>query len=440
MSEQRVLVRVDAGMGIGHGHLVRVLAVAKTLVERGYQVTVATRARGEHARHLVSAAGAQLLALPGLEPGETADGPAWPTARQEDDANRVLAADSGPWGAVVVDHYRLDARWERLFRPHTQRLVVIDDLANRPHDTDVLVDHNWYGTATATRYRGLVPESTTLLLGPRYALIQADYRAARMDRAPVRHPPQRIVVSFGGTDVCGQTIRALRGLDVVPEAEVAVVMGSERAVTDELRLAVEARPRTSLDVELPTLAPLLRVADLAIGAGGISTWERLCLRVPSLVTTVSANQSGVSRALHDARMTRWLGVAGEVTVDDYRAALRLHVGSAPLDIAPIVDGHGAPRVGYAILPTEDRVRVRPATVADDASFVTAAESGIVDGQGPVAWRRRALWFARAVQRGDSVQVLECGGTPVGVIGGPEGEREQADRFVPVTKVRERWET
>lgn len=431
MTDPRVLIRADAGMGVGHGHLVRVLAIARELVARGCDVTVVTRATGERARGMIAAAGARCAALPALEPWQVADGPVWATSRQEEDAARVLDVAEGPWHAVVVDHYHLDARWEGLLRPHASRLVAVDDLADRPHDVDVLVDHNWYGPGTAARYRRLVPEGTTQLLGPRYALLHTEYRDARTPQQERVHPPRHVVVSFGGTDVSGQTLTAFRALDVVPEATITVVVGERGAVTEALRSAVDQRAGARLCVELPGLASVLRSADLAIGAGGTSTWERFCLGVPALVTTVSENQSGVTRAFHEEGMTRWIGVAGEVGVDDYRDALRAYLNAAPLDIPPIVDGYGAARVALAVVPPRGEPSVRPARLEDDASFVTAGGAGIGDDGGAETWRRRAAWFARAVGEGAAVQIVEREGTPVGVIGGPDGAGVRLDPHAAV---------
>lgn len=417
-------------MGLGHGHLVRTLAVIHSLTSRGVQATVATRARGERVASLIAQAGARQVELPTAQVDGTADGPTWSPERQVADAEQMLEQAGGGWDAILVDHYQLDVVWEAAIRASTERLVVIDDLANRPHQADVLVDHNWYGRHTADRYRDLVDVSTCLLLGPRYALLHPNYADHRRHRTPVAHPPRRVLVSFGGTDPRGQTIQVIRALSVLPTAEVDVVMGTAAAVSDELLAAVSARPSTRLHVELPGLAPLLARADLVLGAAGTSTWERLCMRVPALVTTVSASQSGVTRALHEAGMTQWIGMADGVDVEAYQCALHRYVESRPMDLPAIVDGHGAARVSLAAVPMEwSEPTVREARADDDASFNTAGGAGIIDRDGPAAWRRRSRWF----QEGANTQIVEVAGVPVGVLGGPEYAGTAMDPYIFETR-------
>ncbi|WP_193315395.1 UDP-2,4-diacetamido-2,4,6-trideoxy-beta-L-altropyranose hydrolase [Nostocoides sp. F2B08] len=426
MAEPRVLVRVDAGMGIGHGHLVRSLAVVRTLTSRGVHVTVATRAQGGHVEAMITAAGAHQVALPAGDAGENAIGRVWPAERQEADVRLVFDLVGRGWDAVVVDHYRLDAAWESVAAERGGRLVVIDDLANRAHRADVLVDHNWYGSHTSQRYRELVDPSTDLLLGPRYALLQSDYLCGR-EHGPVVHPPRRVVVSYGGTDAGGQSARAVDALDVMQGAEVDVVVGSAAAVTEDL-VAATARRGARLHVELPSLAPLYARADLALGASGTATWERLRLGVPALVTTVGEGQSGVTRALHEAGLTRWIGTAADATVDIYRSALRDYLDDGPMDIPALVDGYGAVRVGFAVVPPHSgELSMRDALPQDAAAFVTAGGAGIGDDEGVTAWRRRDEWFG--TQASGAVQIVELAGVPVGVVGGPGGSGRVLDSYV-----------
>jgi len=427
MTEPRVVVRVDAGMGIGHGQLVRSLAVVRALTSRGVQVAVATRAHGDLVAAMIAAAGAAHVALPPGDTGENATDPVWPSDLQQADARLVFDRVGRGWDAAVVDHYRLDAAWEAVAAEHVGRVVVIDDLANRLHRANVLVDHNWYGAHTSQRYRGLIDPSTDLLLGPRYALLQADYRRGR-EQGPVVHPPQRVVVSYGGTDAGGQSARAVDGLDVVEGAEIDVVVGSSALVTDELVAASERRG-ARLHVELSSLAPLYARADLALGASGTATWERLCLRVPALVTTVGDSQSGVTQALTEAGLTRWIGTAANANVDTYRKALLEYLDEGPMDIPALVDGYGAARVGFAIVPPgAGEPNVRDALPSDAAAFVTAGNAGIDDQEGVTAWRRRSDWFD--AQASGVIKIVEIAGVPVGVVGGPGGAGTVLDSYVP----------
>lgn len=410
-SERHVLIRVDAGMGIGFGHLTRCLSLCRLLIELGTTVTVATRAAAPEILSRILEAGASLLQLPGSTVAERADGPVWGAQRQRADADAILDYDPNrQWDAVVVDHYQLDINWEQSLAHATKRLIAIDDLANRRHSVHVIVDHNWYGQGTNERYSGLVDENTQILLGPRYAILDTRYVAHRQTREPVRTPPERVMVSFGGTDVGNQSVKAVRALLDFPTINVEVVLGTRRVLSDELGDVVR-HPRVRLHIALPNLADLMSTVDLVVGAGGTATWERLCMRLPAIVTTVSENQSGVTRAFHQAGITTWLGTADSVGVADYHAAITSALAGELPAPPPIVDGHGAARVALAIRPpVESALKARAATSADQASFVTAGQRG---GAGPPAWAEAGRLFTQRIARGDIVEILELGDTPVG---------------------------
>lgn len=422
-SSPTVLVRVDAGLAMGFGHLTRCLALVQALSERGVAVHVATRADSAGLHERIRANGAEVQQLSPLPDSEPADGPVWAAAVQRADATESVNAEAR-WDAVVVDHYRLDSEWERVARENTSRIVAIDDLANRQHSVDFLVDHNWYGPGTANRYDSLVDDNTSLLLGPRYAILQREYAEVRRERQPVVQPPRRVLVSFGGTDVSGQTLAVIGALREFPDLIVDVVVGSRRVLTSELEHAVASRPHTQLHVELPTLAPLLGLADLVIGAGGTATWERLCLGVPALVTTVSANQSGVTATFHRDGVSQWLGIAEDVTVQHYVDAIADYIRNPELRVPPAVDGFGAQRVGYAVVPPGTHpLAARTPDEYDDAAYATAGAAGIADGGGVRTWHERAADFAEDRRVVDRVKILEYGKTPVGVTEFKDGHRQ-----------------
>lgn len=411
LSRARVLIRVDAGMGIGYGHLNRCLALARCLTTRGVSVTFATRGHAPQNLRRIREVGAEYIQLPDPVSDELADGPVWDAERQRRDAQASLGGSHPKWDAVVVDHYRLDCHWERVARSSAARIVVIDDLANRLHDADVLVDHNWYGRDTGNRYAHLVPPGATLLLGPRYAMLHREYVEARLNRPPVQFPPARVMVSFGGTDVGRQTEEAVSALLSFPEFHVDAVVGTLDAVTTTLREQAE-HPNVTLHVALRSLAHLMAKTDFAIGAGGTATWERICMGVPSIVTTVSENQSGVTRAFHEEGLTHWLGRASSVSSSDYKAALHDVLANPPSPVLPIVDGHGTERVGLAVVaPAGADLALRSADRYSVASVITAGSGG---PGGPEVWRERLDTFQAGLETGHGPQLIMLSGIPVGV--------------------------
>lgn len=411
-----VLIRADAGLGMGFGHMMRCLALARALTQRGATVTVAARVGDDGVKRRVRDAGAELVVLGDIDPDETANGPAWPESRQRADATALVTRFPQGFDAVVVDHYRLDESWETVWREQGARVVVIDDLASRPHAADVLVDHNWYGSGTARRYADLVSRSTMLLFGPRYALLQPEYAQLRVPTRDSVREVRSIIVNFGGTDVSGQSVLAVAALAQFPQIEVNVVVGTVAAVTPRLTAAIDQHPRARLHVEVPSLAPLLASSDLAIGAGGTGTWERLCMKVPALVTTVSENQSGVTRQFDRDGVVRWLGTAQTVTVDTYVAALRDVVDNGWPELPDVVDGYGAGRVAMAVLNApHPPTTVVVATDRDAASYVTAGGAGVFDDGGSEIWRTRTALFYDRASQSPPPAVVWATDVPVGIM-------------------------
>ncbi len=416
-----MLVRADGGREVGGGHVIRCITLADSLRRRGADVTFALRDdTGGFVERIVQA-GHAVRRMPDQPlPHSLLSGP-WPHELQELDLSLVLELASGPFDAVVVDHYGLDAHWENGVKRHTSRVLAIDDLANRRHDVDIIVDQNWYGGETMSRYHGLVDEETLQLLGPRYALLQSAYAAARRHLPERHHPPHRIVVSFGGSDPKNETERVLAGLstDEFRDIAVDVVVGARSALTDRSAEAIRRRPNTELHVGLPTMANLLLDADLVIGASGSGTWERLCLDVPAIVTTTSAAHSGVTSALASAGITVWAGISGEVSGDDYRELLLDYMAKPPPPSPPLVDGRGAERIALAL--TADlagKLTLRPATSLDVPQFIGSDPSGPPgEGRqldGPEVWAAERSRFWRGLDdTATALLVVEVDGTPVG---------------------------
>lgn len=390
------------------GHVVRQLALARELAARGAEVVFVTR----QVEPRVVTAGFRCLPLDLPAPESTRP---WAVEDQLVDARATIALAGGRVDTVVVDHYGLDRTWEAKVRTVTDRIVAVDDLADRHREVDVVVDHNWYGAGSDGRYGEVVPAGTRTLLGPRHALLHHDYAAARRTARPRAWPPRRALVSFGGTDPGGETravVEALQGTGL--DLEVDVVVGTPSTVTDELVAAVESLPGARLQVALPSLVASLADADLAFGASGTATWERMCLDVPAVVTTTAPHQSGVTRALAEAGFTTWAGLSGQVGPDGYRALVAELLEKGPRLAPPLVDGHGAARVAAAVRPGPGERVLRPATGRD-------APVDVARGDDPANWTAAAARFA-ADLADPSVDLLvaEVDGVPTEVLRRPRG--------------------
>lgn len=414
-TSRRVLIRADAGQGTGYGHIVRCMTIARVLTSHDVDVVVAVREPSEDVIARVHQAGARVHRMRGSHPAGRA---VLAPDVQRSDALAALAHDDlsedDGWDVVIVDHYRLDAVWENEARTYARCLVAIDDLADRHHDVDVLVDHNWYGDGTANRYQRLVPSHTVQLLGPRYCLLDAAYATQRATRRDVQRPPRRLLVNFGGTDAAGQTMTAALAALSHTDLRVEIVVGSPAAVSEQLAELAASENRVTLHIAQPNLASLLAQVDLVIGASGTGTWERMCMGVPSIVTTVNESQSGVTRALSQAKACVWLGVAANVGEEDYANALTQAISGDEISPLEVVDGFGSARVALRLMDSglEDAER-RPATDADNASYVSLRASVDPDS-GPEQWRAFDADFKRLRADGSHFDILSIEDVPIGV--------------------------
>lgn len=267
----------NAGASVGGGHVLRCLALARALRLRGARCVFATPGPG---RRLVERFGG-----PDIE-AVTAEADAW----------LAIAADLRP-AAVIVDHYGVGAEMEAALRAPRRPVLVLDDLADRPHACDLLLDPG-YGRGPDA-YRDLVPREASLLLGPDYALLRPEFSARRAAAfAPVGQAVARVFVSFGLSDVGGIAARAVDLLRrAAPDVRLDVALASSAESLPPLTRRAADDSRLHLHVDATEVAPLLAEADIAIGAGGSTTWERACLGAPALAVAVAENQRGLLAAL-----------------------------------------------------------------------------------------------------------------------------------------------
>jgi UDP-2,4-diacetamido-2,4,6-trideoxy-beta-L-altropyranose hydrolase len=351
-----VAVRADAGGEIGIGHLVRCLTLAATLREDGARVRLVARRLPAHLRRLVEAQRIELREIGGTPaPPAAGDLPHshWLATTQEHDADETAAvlADS-TWDWLVVDHYGLDARWHGRLRHRARGVLVIDDLADRDLDCDLLLDQNLV-PELETRYDSRAPAGSAKLLGPTFALLRPEFAARRQRLGKRTGRVARLLVMLGGSNQFGEVDIAIDALDAcgVPAADIVVVadvFGRARIEERCCRRGYAFHPQTD------TVADLMATADLAIGATGATSWERCCLALPSLCITSAANQIPVARGLEAAGAIEYVGDASRVTSQQVSAALAMliehpgRLGAMSAAAARLVDGYGAKRVSAAM--------------------------------------------------------------------------------------------
>jgi len=331
VSSALIVIRTDSSLKIGSGHVMRCLTLAEALRDSGAIVRFVCRYLPGNINDIIFKKGFKVYELSSVDLDEgidhytegVEDYPHWFKVTQEQDAMETLdVLDSICPDWLIVDHYGLDCGWENRLRPHVNKLMVIDDLANRPHDCDLLLDQNYFGDSE-NRYEGLVPPTCTQLLGPRYALLRPEFAEARKKLCPRTGEIRCVFIFFGGTDpenITGRTLTALSDPELA-HLEVDVVLGKTNPNRASIERQVATRPKTNFYVQVKNVSELMVRADLALGAGGATTWERICLGLPSIVTILSENQRKFSETLDKAEFQICLGNVKELSVSDLKFAV-----------------------------------------------------------------------------------------------------------------------
>ncbi|SFL62411.1 UDP-2,4-diacetamido-2,4,6-trideoxy-beta-L-altropyranose hydrolase [Halopseudomonas bauzanensis] len=312
MNNRAVVFRADASLEMGTGHLMRCLTLANALQAQGHDCHFICREHPGHLIEYVRQQGHKVYSLACIANAETDETPAharWLGATQAQDAAlcaAILSVIQPRW--LVVDHYALDARWEQQLEPHYRRLLVIDDLADRPHLCDVLLDQTL--GRDPLDYQPWVPMDCRVLCGAQYALLRPEFAALRpyslqrRQSAPLHH----ILVSMGGVDkdnATGQILTALATVELPADCTITVVMGSTAPWLETIRRQAARMPvATLVRSGVGNMAQLMADSDLAIGAAGATSWERCCLGLPAIMVVLATNQQQVAAGLQDAQAVR----------------------------------------------------------------------------------------------------------------------------------------
>lgn len=327
--DKKIAFRTDASLQMGAGHVMRCLTLADALKAKGAQCHFISRAHPGNLLELIRQRGFAVTDLPielppPLAKTQVASGhlkapvhAPWLGCEWQTDAEqtRAIVEKLQPdW--VVVDHYALDQRWETALRPHYQKLMVIDDLADRRHHCDLLLDQNL--GRQPQHYVNLVPAKCKVLTGPQYALLRPEFAALRAYSLQRRQQsvPKNLLITMGGVDqsnATGQVLQALKGCTLPQDCRISVVMGLQAPWLQQVQAQAQAMPwPTEVLVNISDMARRMADSDLAIGAAGSTSWERCCLGLPTLLVVLADNQRAIAEALQDAGAAKILDNASSV--------------------------------------------------------------------------------------------------------------------------------
>ncbi|MBC7618762.1 MAG: UDP-2,4-diacetamido-2,4,6-trideoxy-beta-L-altropyranose hydrolase, partial [Candidatus Saccharibacteria bacterium] len=293
----RVIVRVDASALLGAGHVMRCLALAGELKKRGHQVVFVMRPLLGHMMDETKAAGFDVLGLPDLQLFAADSQAEWiensraPDAQQRD-ASETLALlphRSRDW--LLVDHYALGAQWQLAMGVAAQKILVIDDQADRALHCDLLLNQN--PGANIESYAGLIPLGSQTLIGPHYALLRPEFASRANPVRGLNHPSAaaRVLVSLGGVDPHGVALQVVSALADCGfrGSGVTVLAGNNNPHEQELLSTGQDLGFVGLK-STNLMAQLMSQADWAVGAGGVSLLERCAIGLPSIALAIAPNQ------------------------------------------------------------------------------------------------------------------------------------------------------
>lgn len=360
----KIAFRVDASVQMGSGHLMRCLSLASSLREQAAEIVFICREHDGHLCDFVESKAYQVLRLPKLieaaEVESKDDDPShaiWLGCDWSLDAEQTASVmgERGEWGWLIVDHYALDFRWESRLRSQVKNIFVVDDLADRQHDCDALLDQN-LSNEMESRYQGLVPETCRQFLGPSYALLRPEFYKERERLCREHGEVKRILVFFGSMDPQNYTGLVLEGIAKLDMADVKVdaVIGTSNPNQEILRKVCDAMTNVCLHVQVENMAELMAKADLAIGAGGATTWERCCLGLPSFALAIAENQVEVLKVAAEHGLLYSIDSANitAVTLGTHLSAilqnsmLRKHISMQSINM---VDGKGLSRISAYLM-------------------------------------------------------------------------------------------
>lgn len=317
----KIVFRTDASIQIGTGHVMRCLTLADELTRQGHECRFVCREHNGHLGDLISSKGYDLVLLPApvederhVESDNSDNYAAWLGVLWQEDARQTLhsiGSLKADW--LVVDHYAVDAEWEKKLVHAVSSIMVIDDLANRAHVCALLLDQNL--GREHEDYEALVPDTCERLIGPDYALLRPEFSMLRNQSLARRKTPElkRILVTLGGVDrdnVTGQLLTVLASSRLPSSTVIDVVMGKTAPYLKEVEAQAEDLPfQVTVNVGVTDMAERMCKADLAIGAAGSTSWERCCMGLPTITLVLAENQQLIGEALDKSGAGLMLDIA-----------------------------------------------------------------------------------------------------------------------------------
>ncbi|MGG3887913.1 UDP-2,4-diacetamido-2,4,6-trideoxy-beta-L-altropyranose hydrolase [Metabacillus fastidiosus] len=363
MKSMTVVIRTDASTEIGTGHVMRCLTLANNLKQQAINVEFICRGTEGNLISLIEGQGYKVYCLNNKEFSEKEN---LFINNYEQKSNISIEKDYEETivrlkqfldsiDLLIVDHYELDMRWEEKVKKYVKKIMVIDDLANRKHSCDLLLDQNLYDVSSKP-YKDLVPEYCLTLIGPKYSLLRQDFLKYRI-RKNKTLKDLSILVFFGGSDEHNETSKVLHAIKELnlPNVHFHIVVGSSNKNKERIKVICSEMENADYYCQINNMAQLMSKCDLALGAGGSTSWERCCLGLPSVIVSMASNQKDLSLKLSEVGAVKYLGDFNNVDIEIWKRNIKEYLGNESLReemtriSTSLVDGLGANRVTEIIV-------------------------------------------------------------------------------------------
>ena len=319
-----IAFRVDSSIQIGIGHVMRCLSLADQIKNKASNIFFVTRSLDGSMEQFISEKGYKVILLPSNDEIIIGKKNSFQSNEfkefdwlQDLNATKEAIEDKKiDW--LIVDHYGIDYRWHKIIAKFTNKIMIIDDLANRKLHCNVLLDQT-YGRKFED-YDQLIDKETEMLLGANYALLRPEFSNLRIPAVNKRKKIESIsnvLISIGGMDYKNITQKVLDvflKVEWKKNIEVNIVLNNQAPNRKSIKYFVKnikSNHKFNLLINPENMADLMFEADLAVGSSGTSTWERCTMGLPTIAICVADNQKFISKILHKD------GVHIALTLDEY---------------------------------------------------------------------------------------------------------------------------
>ena len=348
MIQKNIFFRVDSSFELGFGHLNRCLIFAEIFQKKKFKVHFICKNLRGNLTDEIKKRGFNIHLIKNLKNSIYSD---------YQNTRKILKKYEDDTSYLVIDNYDWNKKYENRLRTVVKKIIVIDDLANREHDCDLILDQNFY-VDFKHRYDKLVPKNCQKLLGPKYILLRKEFLTSRKKTKISRL--KKIFISFGGQDISNETIKVLRAIKNTKLEYETINFIIRKPNKNLKRLKDISKEMNGIKIFTVKnkISKIMENSDLSIGAGGSMTWERAYLGIPSIVSILSKNQLEITNTMEKKGCIYNMGWAKDVKISDYEKIFQKikikELNTMSRKNKKLVDGRGISRISKKIFSASIR--------------------------------------------------------------------------------------